>query len=118
MGKSKKKVDSRPKHVFTPSMEDHAKALKNTINKAKMYLLKDEKSNSYGYPFTAKTRGLCIRDIQDELAGGQRIWAKHPQDFSLFEIGDYDELTGQIELYETKNCLGLLQDFRQSLGNN
>lgn len=80
----------------------------------KLFLLKDDKSTSYGYPATSPTRGMFIRDIQETLQSGNSVWAKHPQDFSIFEIGEYDPRTGNIHLYETKNCLGLVLDFRQS----
>lgn len=82
----------------------------------KVFLLKDEKSNSYGFPIARETRGLFIRDIQEALTEGRATFAKHPQDFSVFEVGEYDPQTGNIHTYETKNCLGLVQDFRSSLG--
>jgi len=82
----------------------------------KIFLFKDEKSLSYGMPITSQTRGAFIRDIQEELAKGQAIFARHPQDFAVYEIGEYNPLDGSINLYEQKNCLGLVQDFRSSLG--
>lgn len=79
---------------------------------SKLFLLKDEKSTSYGFPLSRETRGMFLRDIQEELKRGQALFAKHPQDFSIFEIGEYDALTGEVKLYESKNCLGLVSDFR------
>lgn len=84
----------------------------------KIFVIKDEKSLSYGPPFTSMTRGSAIRDIQEGLSKGHAIWARHPQDFALYEIGSYSPSTGEILLYDQKNCLGLMQDFKQSLGNN
>lgn len=85
-----------------------------TRENLKVFIFKDEKSNSYGLPILYKTRGLFIRDIQDELMKGQTIWSKHPQDFSVFEVGEYDEQSGLIINYETKNCIGLVSDFKLS----
>lgn len=82
----------------------------------KIMIMKDEKSASYGMPITYQTRGMFIRDLQDELSRGQATFAKHPQDFTVFEIGEYDPQDGSVHLYEAKNCLGLVQDFRRSLG--
>lgn len=82
----------------------------------KIFVLKDDKSNSYGPPIVEQTRGMLIRSLQEGLSQGQAIWAKHPQDFTLFEIGEYDPRSGNVELYESKSCLGLVQDFRTSLG--
>lgn len=79
----------------------------------KLFVLKDAKSTSYGMPITAQTTGVFIRDIiQYELQRGQAVFARHPEDFSIFEIGEYDPTTGNLELYENKNCLGLVSDFR------
>lgn len=80
--------------------------------KAKVFVFKDEKSESYGPPITYENRGMFIRDfVQAGLQSGQPIWAKHPQDFTLFELGEYDARSGQIELYESKFAVGLVQDF-------
>ena len=92
-------------------------ALVSDVHKHKVFLFKDEKSNTYGYPIVAQTRGMFVRDVQDELAKGQAVWARHAQDFAIYEIGEYDIAKGDICLYENKNCLGLVQDFKQSLGN-
>lgn len=82
----------------------------------KVFVLKDTKSASYGPPFTMETKGLAIRMIEDGVSSGQPVWAKHPQDFSLFEIGEYNPDTAEVKMYETKNCIGLVQDFKNSLG--
>lgn len=84
--------------------------------KFKLFVLKDDKSNSYGAPITYPTRGMFIRDfLQDALSKGQAVFARHPQDFSVFEVGEFDPRSGQIFLHENKSCLGLVQDFRSSL---
>lgn len=80
--------------------------------KHKIFIFKDDKSASYGMPMVQQTRGMFLRDVQEELNRGQAVFARHPQDFSIFEIGEYDPTTGKIDLYETKNCLGLVSDFR------
>lgn len=79
--------------------------------KHRVFVFKDSKSESYGYPITAQTRGMFLRDIQEECKRGQAIFARHPQDFAIFEIGEYDPHAGHITLYASKNCLGLVSDF-------
>lgn len=82
----------------------------------KIFCFKDEKSDSYGPPMTSPTKGMFIRQVQDELRAGQAIWAKHPHDFSIFELGEYDIYSGNIQLHESKKCIGLVLDFRDSQG--
>jgi len=81
----------------------------------KVFVFKDSKSITYGPPFTEENRGRVIRSIQEQLPQQQAVWAKHPQDFTLFEIGEYDPRTGVVEMYETKEAIGLVQDFKSSL---
>jgi len=80
--------------------------------KHKIFCFKDEKSESYGPPMTEETQGIFIRKVQDALTEKQAIWAKHPHDFAIFELGNYDAQFGTIELHENKKCLGLVQDFK------
>lgn len=83
----------------------------------KLFVMKDEKSASWGAPITFPTRGMFVRDfIQENLARGESVYAKHPQDFAVYEVGEYDPFTGEIHLHENKHCLGLVQDFKMSLG--
>lgn len=78
----------------------------------KVFVLKDDKSKSYGMPITSQSRGMFIRELQEQLSSGQSVISRHPQDFGVFEIGEYDPRTGQVLLYEQKTHLGLAQDFR------
>lgn len=103
------------KKVSGPSLSDHEKNFEQ-VGKHKIYAFKDAKSLAYGPPLTMETRGAFIRWLQERIAENQAIWAKHPEDFTVFELGEYDIRSGSVELYEAKNCLGLVQDFRQSLG--
>lgn len=84
----------------------------------KVFCLKDSKSASYGGPMLFENHGMAIRWIQEGLQNGQPVWAKHPQDFSLFEIGEYDPRSGTMVPGSEKNCIGLVQDFKISLDLN
>lgn len=77
----------------------------------KIFVLKDAKSGSYGAPILSVSRGTIIRDLQDELKRGQAVFARHPQDFTLFEVGEYDVENGIITQYDAKECVGLMSDF-------
>lgn len=82
----------------------------------KILCFKDDKSRSYGPPFTVETLGVFVRTVQEELHRGQAIWSKHPQDFGIYELGLYDPETGSVLLHDQKKCLGLVQDFKTSSG--
>lgn len=79
----------------------------------KVFVVKDAKVEAYGTPFVAQATGAAIRSFSDEVnrTDGESQVAKHPEDFTLFEIGEYDDQTGTMRLYEAKKALGCGIDF-------
>jgi len=71
----------------------------------KLYILHDSKSESYTPPTTHPARGQALRSFGDavnEVGNPNNMLAKHPGDFTLFEIGDFDLATGAINLHSPK----------------
>jgi hypothetical protein len=62
----------------------------------------DQKSESYGRPIVENTVGAAVRAFEHEATQGDNALAKFPQDFSLWQIGTYDELKGEIKSLGTK----------------
>ena len=48
-------------------------------------------------PHCAVTRGVAVRNFIDYCSKSDSEIAKHPKDFSLFEMGEYDDVTGVVE---------------------
>lgn len=82
--------------------------------KHKLFCAKDSKSETYGPIMTSKTTGLFLRQVSEVLNEGQSIWAKHPQDFTLFEVGEYLPESGDVIMYDAKKSLGLVQDLKSN----
>lgn len=61
----------------------------------KIFALRDSAIDAYGRPFYAVTRGSAIRSLQDSLAEKSEI-SRHPEDFELFEIGEYNDGDGVL----------------------
>lgn len=56
----------------------------------------DKKASSFATPFFVQTRGVAMRSFSD-LANDQRsVVAQHPEDFALYEIGNFDETGGVL----------------------
>lgn len=68
----------------------------------KLYYLFDSKSETYTAPTANPARGQAIRSFGDAVNGGQGVIADHPEDFTLFEIGEFDPYTGEIKLHDSK----------------
>lgn len=56
----------------------------------------DIKSKSFGQPFYSLTRGTAIRSFTDLVNDPQTSINKYPDDFTLFEIGTFDDNSGEI----------------------
>lgn len=72
----------------------------------KVFVVYDSKAESYALPFYMKSIGEAVRGFGVAARDQQTMIAKHPADFTLFEIGDYDEFSGNISMYEAKKSLG------------
>lgn len=109
-------MSKRPRVLTSPSpsMADHERVIA-TIPAYKMFCFKDSKTNLYGPPITVRTRGLFIREIQEvlkqPLSHNSPKWAQHPKDFSLFEVGEFDENSGSVSMYDAKTNIGLVDDY-------
>ena len=62
------------------------------------YAVYDRKSEMYSQPFLEIKDGTAIRAVQDLVINQKdHAFAKHPSDFSLHKLGDFDDETGVIE---------------------
>lgn len=81
--------------------------------KLKLFVVYDAKTESYGVPFFRDFTANAIREWQEVASNksdkNNQI-AKFPSDFTLFEIGSYEQSTGLVEMYETKYSLGLASE--------
>lgn len=78
----------------------------------KMYSIYDSKSESYQQPVFAQTRGVVIRSLSQACADVNHDFHKFAADFTLFEIGEFDERTGMITPHASKENLGCLIEFK------
>ena len=61
------------------------------------YAVYDRKAEIYSQPFLEIKDGTAIRAIQDHVINNKdHPFAKHPSDFSLHRLGEFDEITGTI----------------------
>ena len=61
------------------------------------YAVFDRKAELYSQPFLEIKDGTAIRAVQDIVINNKdHAFAKHPSDFSLHRLGEFDEQTGVI----------------------
>lgn len=71
--------------------------------KLKMFAIFDTKAGCYSTPFFMQNKGLAIRAMQDMAMDNRTVINKHPADFVLFLLGEFDDNTGVIEKLTIEN---------------
>lgn len=65
----------------------------------KIYAVFDSKAAFFGTPYFDQNDGSAIRNFSDAVNDGSNpnnMWNKHPEDFSLYFLGEYENTTGEI----------------------
>lgn len=80
------------------------------------FCVRDEKAEAYLRPFFSDTRGSALRAFGDAVNDPQSPFFKHPADYTLFEIGSFNELSGQMTPATAIVSLGNAVEFIESRG--
>jgi len=80
--------------------------------KLKIYTVYDSKMEAYLQPFFMHAKGQAIRTFSDMINDPQHNFHKHSEDFTLFELGTYEDSTAEITPYPTPISLGLALEFK------
>ena len=77
---------------------------------SRIFVVYDSKAEAYLQPHFAPTVGLAMRSWEVAVNSSDTQFGKFPADFTLFEIGTYDDLTGTLVMHQSKVNLGLALD--------
>lgn len=80
-----------------------------------MFTIYDSKVESFSPPFSAQTRGSAIRSFTDTCNDPGTIINSHPEDFTLFVVGTFDDATAMFELVSTPVSLGVAINFKKEI---
>lgn len=70
------------------------------MNQVQVFAVHDAKAEAFLEPFFAMTRGQAVRQFVDSVNNPQHGFAKHPEDYVLFHIGEYDVASGKLSSLE------------------
>lgn len=73
----------------------------------KVFAVYDSKVKAYMQPFFMQTEGQAIRSWVDAVNDQSTQFYKHPEDFTLFLISEYDEESGKFKNCGTPEAKGL-----------
>jgi hypothetical protein len=71
--------------------------------------VKDRAADAYGRPMYVPSVGVAIRSFSDEVnrKDPENQLFNHPDDFDLYEFGEFDDNSGQFTLHEQPKLLSL-----------
>lgn len=79
----------------------------------KVFSLYDGKAKAFGPPFHMLQRGQALRALQDLVNDDRSMVSRHPQDFVLYQIGDFDDSSGEYLNKVPHELVGMALDFKQ-----
>lgn len=79
----------------------------------KIFATYDSKAEAYLQPFFMRARGEAVRAWETVCNDPKSEFYNHPEDFTLFELGEYDELTGTLFPHQAKIALGCAIEFKK-----
>jgi len=71
----------------------------------KVFSMYDKKAQAYAQPFFFPHSGEAIRALEEIVNDPKSRLNRHPSDFSLYQVGVWDDISGKIEA--TKNPIFL-----------
>lgn len=74
--------------------------------KLKVFAVFDSAVGAYMQPFFMQSKGQAIRAWQDTINDEKTQFHAHPSDFTLFELGEYDDQDGAFTNLPAKLSLG------------
>lgn len=64
--------------------------------KYSVFAVHDIKAENFGMPVFFAAKGQAIRAFDDQCNAAESLIGQHPQDFTLYQIGEYDDSTGLL----------------------
>lgn len=73
----------------------------------------DSKAEVFNTPMFLPAKGQATRAFGDQANDPNSEIAKHPEDYTLFVIGEYESDTGLVTPLPTPESLGLALEYRE-----
>jgi hypothetical protein len=71
----------------------------------RLFTVYDQKAEVYLLPFTEKTIPAAIRLFSDTVQDEKHQFHRHAEDFTLFELGSYNDYNASYELLDTPRAV-------------
>lgn len=84
--------------------------------KYKVFSVFDSKAEVFHQPMFMRAVGEAVRAFQDEANKSSSAICQHASDYTLFEIGEWDDDKGLLTPLTTPRSLGLGTEFKNDDG--
>ncbi len=64
--------------------------------KHKMFVIYDTKANAYMQPWFLTQEGMALRAFSDCVNDADHNFGRHPEDYTLFKIGEFDDANANV----------------------
>lgn len=82
--------------------------------KTKLYTVYDHDAAAYLAIFSMINHNMALRAFTESANDPNHLFCKYPDKYTLFHIGEYDDLTGKIYQDKTHTSLGLASEVKVS----
>lgn len=82
--------------------------------KLNLYSTFDSKAKAWTLPFFMSATDSIERAWTEVVNDPSTQFGKHPEDYTCFQIGEWDALKGEFTLYESKRSIGTGVQFIKS----
>lgn len=79
----------------------------------KVFGIYDSKVNAYLPPFMMKTIGEAERALISHCNDSQHNFCKHAEDFTLFELGEWDDSTAKYKLHSAPHSIACFIQYKR-----
>lgn len=75
--------------------------------KLQVVSVRDRALDAFGRPIFVPAVGVAIRSFQDEVNNKESEIFRHPEDYDLYHLGEFDDGVGRITCFEVPVQLAL-----------
>lgn len=77
----------------------------------KIFSVFDSAVGAYASPMFLHSRAQAVRAFTDAIADPSTNICKHPQDFTLFYLGEYDDQIGRFDSLPSPESCGVASEY-------
>lgn len=77
----------------------------------KMFAVYDSKAGVFAQPFFTHNSATATRGFADQVNKADTQFNNHPEDYTLFLLGEYDDQKGSTTCLTAPQSLGLASEF-------